>query len=158
MALDNLISFELTAAELTEIDAALENIAKIIEGKVVNLTPEERNQYGRIGNRTENWIEKVKRYMDGNASLIPNYISKPEYDKDYAARKTLQPRLNKLNAIVESLDDTQKLISTDLYTNSIAFYRNLKVAAQQNVPGSTVMYQDLKAQFPGPGKKPTPTP
>ncbi len=158
MALDNLISFELTAAELTEIDAAIEKIAKIIDGKVINLTPEERSQYGRIANRTENWIDKVKGYMDGNDSLIPNYISKTEYDKDYSARKTLQPRLNKLNAIVESLDDTQKLISTDLYSNSIAFYRNLKVAAQQNVPGSTVMYQDLQAQFPGPGKKAAPTP
>ncbi len=156
MALDNLISFELTAAELTEIDAAIENISKIIAPKVVNLTPEERKQYGRIGNRTENWIDKVKGYMDGNESLVPAYINKPEHDKDYAARKALQPRLNKLNAIVEGLDDTQKLISSDLYQNSIAFYRNMKITALQNVPGSTSIYQDLQAQFPGPGKKPAP--
>jgi hypothetical protein len=154
MALDNLISIQFTAAELLIIDNALTAIEGVFAGKVVNLTPEQRQQYGRIGNNTENWIVKVKGYMDGNPTLIPNYIDKAEHDKDYASRKDIQPRLNRLTSVFEALDDTQKLMSSDLWHNSIAFYRNLKIASQQNVPGSTAIYNDLKTQFPSGPKKP----
>ncbi|CAN5343147.1 hypothetical protein BH09BAC2_BH09BAC2_14930 [soil metagenome] len=153
MGLDNLITFELTVEEVNAFDGALETIRSIIENKVINLTPDERKQYGKIGNRTENWIDKVKGYMDDNANLIPNYLNKAAYDLDFTARKTLQPRLNRLASIIESLDDTQKLISTDLYYNSLAFYHYLKNASEQNVPGSTVIMEDLKEQFPGGGRK-----
>lgn len=149
MALENLISVEFTQDELTQFDDALKAIETILKGKVINLTPEQRSQYGRIGNRTENWIDKVKSYMDNNATLIPNYIDKAEFDKDYKTRKDLSPRLNRLVGILEGIDDTQKLISTDIYSNSIAFYRNLKITAQQNVAGSSAIYADLKTQFPG---------
>jgi hypothetical protein len=149
MALENLISVAFTQQELTDLDNAFSTIEQIVKDKVINLTPEQRQQYGRIGNRTENWIDKVKVYMDGNATLIPNYLDKTEFDKDYKTRKDLQPRLNRITQLFESIDDTQKLISTDIYNTSIAFYRNLKGAAQQNVPGSSAIYADLKTQFPG---------
>ncbi|MBK5283858.1 MAG: hypothetical protein JJE25_00510 [Bacteroidia bacterium] len=157
MALENLISIAFTPAELAAIDGALTVIETTIAGKVVNLTPEERQQYGRIGNRTENWIDKVKGYMDANPTLVPPYIDTIEHKKDFEARKSMTPRLNRITSVFEMLDDTQKLISSDLWTNSIDFYRNVKIASQQNVPGSTAIYQDLKAQFPGrPNTPPTP--
>jgi hypothetical protein len=154
MALENLISVEFTQDELNKLDDALKVIETILVGKAINLTPEQRSQYGRIGNRTENWIDKIKQYMDDNPKLVPAYLDKAEYDKDYKTRKDIAPRLNRLTSICESMDDTQKLISTDLYGNSIAFYRNLKITAQQNVAGSSAIYADLKTQFPGnPGSK-----
>jgi len=67
--------------------------------------------------------------------------------------------LNGLKEITEMLDDTRLLLGTDVYNNSIAFYRNVKISALQNVPGSTNIYQDLQQQFPGrPKKKIPPTP
>lgn len=157
MALENLISITFTAAELTAIDNAVAAIEAALAGKVVNLTPEERQQYGRVSNRTENWIDKVMGYMDANPALVPGYIDRMEHRKDYDVRKLIATRLNRLASVFESLDDTQKLISSDLWTNSIAFYRNVKIASQQNVPGSTAIYNDLKAQFPGrPPAPPTP--
>lgn len=157
MALENLISISFTPAELTALDNALTAIEGTVAGKVINLTPEERSQYGRVSNRTENWIDKVMGYMDANPALVPNYIDVVEHRKDYDVRKLIATRLNRLASVFESIDDTQKLISSDLWTNSIAFYRNVKIASQQNVPGSTAIYNDLKAQFPGrPPVPPTP--
>jgi len=156
MALENLISLALTPAELTAIDNAITIIETTLAGKVVNLTPEERSQYGRISNRTENWIDKVKGYVGTTPALVPPYIDTTEYSKDYQARQDLKPRLTRLASVFESLDDTQKLISSDLWHNSIAFYRNLKIASQQNVPGSTAIYNDLKIQFPGRPNNPHP--
>ena len=42
MALDNLISIEFTQLELDDISTALTSISNILAGKVINLTPEER--------------------------------------------------------------------------------------------------------------------
>ena len=157
MALDNLISVELTPAELTAVDGALTVLETTLMPKLINLTNAERSQYGRIANNTENWVDKCKGYMDNNAPLIPNYLSKSEFDKDYTAYKGIEPRLNRLLSIAEGLEDTQKLISSDVYGACITFYRNLKVAEKQNVPGSSVIYADLKAQFAkGPKKAATP--
>ena len=44
MAIDNLISVEFTEQELTRLGNALNEIAQVFSGKVINLTPEERKQ------------------------------------------------------------------------------------------------------------------
>lgn len=149
MALENLISVEFTAEELTELNGALSTIENLIKNKVVNLSPEEKQLYGKIGNRTENWITKVSGYMTQKPELIPFYLNKIEFDKDQEARLAILPILNRIASINESLDDTAKLLSTDVYNAALTYYRNIKLIAQQNVPGTTGIYKDLASQFPG---------
>jgi hypothetical protein len=149
MSLDNLISVEFSSEEEQQLDDALTTIENIMKDKVVNLSPEERQEYGKINNRTENWINKVHGYMTQKPELTPFYIKKPEFEKDLNARNTLMPRLKRIASIQESMDDTAKLISHDIYYSAIAYYRNMKLIAQQNVPGTSVIYEDLKSRFPG---------
>lgn len=54
MALDNLITVEFTEEELATINEAIDNINTVLEGKAVNLTPDERRQYGSIADRNKN--------------------------------------------------------------------------------------------------------
>jgi len=106
----------------------------------------------------EVWIKKVYDYMVANPTLVPAYIDLPEHRKDIEAREDMRPIQEKLTQLHEKFDDTFIVIGHDLYVNSLSFYRNLKAAAQANVPGATSIYEELKKQFPG-GKKPaTPTP
>lgn len=149
MAIDNLISVEFTAEETQKINDALSTIEQVISSKAVNLTPEEKQLYGKIGDNTENWISKVNGYMEQKPELIPFYLNKQEFARDQQARKAILPILNRITSIQESLDDTAKLISTDVYNAALAYYRNIKLIAQQNVPGTTGIYQDLASQFPG---------
>ena len=159
MALDNLISIEFTQAELDEIDLHLQGIESVITAKMVNLTPEQRSQYGSINNEMENWIVKSFAYMQQRPDLVPAYISVPEFTKDQNTRNAIKPRLNVVNGIREMFEDTSMLISWDIFQTAIAFYRNVKIASMQNVPGTTNIYQDLQQQFPGrPKKKTPPTP
>ena len=72
-----------------------------------------------------------------------------EFNKDQKPRDIIVTALNRLTAIHESVDDTSKLLSTDIYNAAIAYYRNIKLISQQNVPGTTSIFQDLSAQFPG---------
>jgi hypothetical protein len=48
MALDNLVSVVFSNAEIAIIDAALSEIENILKGKAVNLTPKQRQTYGRV--------------------------------------------------------------------------------------------------------------
>lgn len=149
MAIDNLITVSFKPEEVKQINEALFTIEKIIKDKVVNLTPEEKQLYGKIGDNTENWVSKVTGYMEQKPELVPFYLDKEEFKRDQESRKAILPILNRISSIQESLDDTAKLISTDVYNSALAYYRNIKLIAQQNVPGTTGIYQDLANQFPG---------
>jgi hypothetical protein len=153
MALDDLISLELTSAEEGEIMHAIEIIFNIINPKAKNLTPAERQMYGKVRYEFEVWIDKCRGYMRDNPTLVPPYIDIAEFERDYAARNTMKPIEQKLQQLFEMFDDSFVLLGHDLYINCIAFYNALKVASKNNVPGSTVIFQDLKQQFPGVGKK-----
>ncbi len=149
MAIDNLISTAFTAEEVEAINQALTTIETTIQGKMINLTPEERQIYGKLGNRTENWVKKVTGYMEQKPELVPFYINKAEFDKDVKVREEILPMMRRITSIQESLDDTSKLLSTDIFNAAIAYYRNIKLISQQNVPGTSNIYKDLADQFPG---------
>jgi hypothetical protein len=153
MALEDLVSVEFSPLEINEVTASLTKVMDIIKPKAKNLTPSERQMYGKVRYEFEVWIDKCRAHMTGNPSLVPPYIDTVEYEKDYAARTTMKPVEQKLQQIYEMFDDTFVLLGHDLYVNSLAFYNAVKTAAKNNVPGSTSIYQDLKQQFPGGGKK-----
>ena len=148
MSLDNLISFDLSDEEVKIINNAVTSIETVLKGKSVNLTPEERQTYGRLGNRTENWISKVLEYIDGRPELTPMYIKVTELKKDYETRKKLLPVLKQLAFLSESIDDTTVLLGNDIYNYALAYYRNIKLVSRENVPGTTEIFNDLAAQFP----------
>lgn len=152
MALDNLISVEFTQAEIDIMNKALDDIIDVLKGKTVNLTPQQRQQYGRLGNRTENFVNKIGMYSNQRPEIVPVFINQQEVMKDVVARAVLTPILKKMNSIYETIEDTHKLIGWDIYSNVLAIYRNIKMLAKQNMPGINVIFDDLKAQFPQHGR------
>lgn len=153
MGLDNKISVEFTEEELTDLINSLENARAILTSKAINLTPKERQKYSRVKYELEDWVSRTHTYMKAHPELVPHYINIPEHEKDIEARKHLSQMLNLTKQILEMIDDTHLMLGNDIFNNSIAFYRNIKNASQQNVPGITNIYQDLQQQFPGRPKK-----
>ncbi len=87
MALDNLISVNFTQEEVETINQAIRSINEVLEGKVVNLTSEERQQYGSIADRNRVLVDKCKNYMEQAPETLPRTIDKAEFDRDYEARR-----------------------------------------------------------------------
>jgi hypothetical protein len=152
MALDNLISVVFTDEEMARVDSAMSEIENIIAGKAINLTPKQRQTYGRVAYEMEVWIDKVFNYMGQDPKLVPSYISLEEHTSDIVAHRALNPRIERLKSILQSMEDTNRLLGSDLYSNSLAYYRSLREAAKVNAVGASSKYSDLKQQFPG-GKK-----
>ena len=155
MALENLISVEFTDAELAELDDAINMIERILRGKTINLTPDQRQQYGSIAEQNKLFVNMAKNYMEQYITFVPVFLDKAEFDRDFAARQQLESRMQRLNSVTEQLSDTKILLDFDNYHNAITFYRNVKYLAGENMPGTTVIYEDMK-QFFIPGAPVTP--
>lgn len=153
MALENLISVEFTSAELTQLDDALSTIENVLRGNTINLTPEQRQQYGSIAEQNKLFVNKAKSYMEQYTQFVPPFLDKAEYDKDFQARQQLETRMQKMNSLTEQLSDTKILLDFDNYHNSLTFYRNVKYLSGENMPGTNVIYDDMKQFF----ISPTPT-
>ena len=123
MASENLLSIELNAQELQQIDRALSDLEMVTQNKFINLTPDERKEYSRIGHKTEDWIVRVKNYMEQYPELVMKHIDTTEFYKDFEVRQALLPRLRRLNAIFNRFEDIAMLIGSDLYHSGIVFYR-----------------------------------
>lgn len=90
---------------------------------------------------------------------VPGFLDKAEFDRDYMAREQIEGRLQRLSSIVEQLSDTKVLLDHDNYHNSITFYRNVKFLSGENVPGTNVIYDDMKQFFvSAPGTPPVTPP
>ncbi len=153
MALDNLLSVSFTSEELTKITGAIEQLNTVLSGKVVNLTPEERRQYGSIADRNKLLVDKAKFYMEKAPQTVPQTIDKAEFDRDYAARGQVEAPLRELSMVTEKLRDTKTLLDFDNLQAALNYYRYVRYLASQNEPGTTTIYQDLKQHYPGGGKK-----
>ena len=152
MALENLISIEFTTEELTALDTHLDGIQQVLAGKTVNLTPEQRQQYGSIGNQNKLIVDKAKSYMEQHPNWVPNFIDKTEFDKDYNARQQMEERTQRLQNLTQQLLDTKTLLDHDNYTNTLSFYRMMRYLAGENEPGSKTVYEDMKVLFSRSGR------
>lgn len=147
MALDNLISLSFSKSDLETIDKALQDLQTVLAGKTINLTPDERQQYGRIAEQNKLFVNKAKIYMEQYPQYVPGFLDKPEFDRDYAAREQIEQRLQRLDSLTEQLADTKVLLDHDNYHNAISFYRNVRFLSGENVPGTNVIYEDMKQFF-----------
>lgn len=147
MAFENLISVQFADTELQQLDAALQSIEAVLAGKTVNLTPQQRQQYGSIAEQNKLFVNKAKGYMEQYPAHVPPFLSKPEFDADYAARQLIESRLQRLQSIAEQLSDTKVLLDHDNYFNALSFYRNIRFLSNENVPGTSTLYQDMKQFF-----------
>ena len=83
---------------------------------------------------------------------MPKTIDKAEFDRDYAARGQVEGPLRELTMVAEKLRDTKTLLDYDNLQVAQAYYRYVKFLSEQNEPGTTTIYQDLRQHYHG-GRK-----
>lgn len=147
MALDNVISVEFSSEELKKISDAITAIEEVMRSKTINLTPEERQQYGRIADRNKLLVDKCKTYMEQYASWLPPTLDKAEFDRDYKARTEIDPIAKRLSVVQTMFSDMKTLLDFDNYNAAVSYYRFVKFLAGQNAAGMSAVYADLKAHY-----------
>jgi hypothetical protein len=52
----------------------------------------------------------------------------------------------------ETVDDTEMTAGSEAYQAALVFYKSVKLAASQDIPGAKAVYEELKTRFPRPGR------
>ncbi len=156
MGIDNRISLELTAAEKAAIVDATTALEEALDGKTQGLTPEERHDLPKLGDKSLGFDEKCQTYMAAHPTYIPGFVDQTELAKDRKLITDYAPCLAKLAPLVQAMEDTVTQAYSDIYIANLAFYQNVRQAAKRGVPGADAIYQDLQERFPGRPKKVVP--
>ena len=147
MALENLISITFSDKELLQLSHGINTIKEVLDGKTINLTADQRVQYGRIANQNKLIVDKAKSYMEQHPEWIPRFLDKEEFDRDYATRKQIETYVQMMENLSQQLIDTKTLLDHDNYSNALSFYRMMRFLAGENEPGAKSVYQDMKKLF-----------
>jgi len=150
--MENKVSITISDESSANILGAVEIIQQNLP-VLINLTEEERQTLAKMGDKSVAFVSKNLEYAKQNPHVVPSFLDMPEFEKDVNAVADLSKILKPLRQLVEKLDDTTMQSGSEAYTAALIFYNAVKGAAKAGVPGMKTIYEDLKARFPGRGKK-----
>jgi hypothetical protein len=148
MPLKDLLQNKLTVADVNTINTALAAIETAIAGKTVNLTPEERQQFGSINEQNKLLVNKINDFKTSHPQHNSPQVDWAEFQADYAARTTLATITSKLESINEQITDTRILHDNDNFQQSLTQYSYISYLSQQNVAGTTGLKEAIAQFFP----------
>mgnify|MGYP007014263588 CR=1 FL=1 len=125
----NLISLQLTTADLSAVDAALKTLEDKFVG-LIDLSIEQRSTVTKMGDKSEAFCRKAVEVLGNNPGVLAANYSLAEVKRDLAAFDALRPRLVRVEKLVEKMRDSQMALGSDLMTASLEGYAYLKVAGK----------------------------
>lgn len=152
MTTENRISAELADTALTAILGHLAAVRELMPF-LVNVPNDERNLIAKFGDKSQAFDNKCADYEKQRTDLVPSYVSVPETDKDRA----LRVKMKTINGVLGQLADdgfcTELVLGGDIADSDKALYGNIRLAAENSVPGAQAIYDDLKARYPSVTRK-----
>lgn len=119
----------------------------------VNLTPKDRTQHLHLGKKTLPFVQKSLQCYTETPELQTGFLSVAEWQNDWETMQRLEKLLLQLNSLQEMVEDTVVALRMENTNAALTFYKLLKNAAEQNVPGTTTILAELKTMLPGNFKK-----
>jgi hypothetical protein len=116
------------------------------------LTPEERRELPKMGAKTLSFVEKAYDFAKQNPNLVPPYLDLAAFGVDFTDAHGLWTLANTVRQLGEGLDDTEMAAGSEAYQAALVFYKSVKMAAAQDIPGAKAIYEELKTRFPQGGR------
>ena len=127
MASQNLVSVVLTEEKNTSINSHLAGLKADLDF-TVQLEPEEKQDYFKVGNAMLPFIDLAYRVVSDHPEILPGIFDKDEFEKDYQLAKALSPINANLNEITKAVDNTYFAAASDAMAAALEVY----AAARQN--------------------------
>lgn len=148
---DDLIQVVLTADEKTNANQALKTLLEIITPKAPVLSNDDRRTYGSVAEQNKLKINKGRAYMGQFADLVPSFIDREEFERDYQARAETEEMIMLAEDVLRKLTDMKIMLDYDNYQDVLAFYRSVRYSASEKVSNAVSVYNDMKQFFPRTG-------
>ncbi|MDR1341614.1 MAG: hypothetical protein LBK58_16425, partial [Prevotellaceae bacterium] len=93
------------------------------------LTPDERHDLPKMGDKTLSFVEKAKDYAHQYPQLCPSYLDIPAFDIDMADATGLRTVHIAARQLSDNIDDTVLVAGSEAYQAALVFYNAVKAAA-----------------------------
>jgi hypothetical protein len=151
---DNRIDAALSETDRAAVLAAIETIKTKLPF-LIDLTPKERQELPKMGDKTQAFVFGVATLVSNDGSFLPRNFDEAVFAKDVALVKALQGIRQELLRLAELVDDTAVAVGSEAYVAALVAYR----AAQENGRGEGLdeLLDELGRRF-AKVSKPSPKP
>jgi hypothetical protein len=125
----NLISYQLTSADLAAVDGALKTLEDRL-ASLIDLTPVQRRTLVKMGDKSEAFARKAVEVLNNTPNVLPGNFDLAELRRDLAGFDQLRSRLVRVARIYERMADSQLALGSDVMSATLEGYAFLKVAGQ----------------------------
>jgi hypothetical protein len=139
---------------LTQAQTKINEASALLAPYIVALTPAERHELLKMGEKTIGFVEKAYDFAQQNPNLVPPYLDMAAFGTDFGDAHGLWTLVNSIRQLEENAGDTEMTAGSEAYQAALVFYQSVKMAAAQDIPGAKAVYEELRTRFPG-GKRKT---
>ena len=154
----NLVSFSLTDESFSALKQKLAEVGEKIDEFALELHITDKNTLKAMGNRSLPFTEYAYMMASQRKDLIPSYMDMEEFNKDMILFKQSRELLQMVEIIRERLIDTSTASGADAFSTARKFYTAVKGAVKSEIPGSTVIYDEMRKRFIRMSSKPEANP
>lgn len=151
--MDNKITQAIPAATLTQATALLDQLRALLAPYLLSLTPAEREQMPKMGDKSLAFVQKAADYSTSLAAALPAYIDGAALRTDASVSAALLPLYAALLGLTTDVDSTRMEAGSEGYTASLLVYGALQAAAKQNQPGTQAAVGELGTRFKAQGQR-----
>lgn len=142
----------LSPTEMGTLTTAFTDINLILKDKVVNLNIDERSRLYKMHNTRHTLALRILDHATNRPDLVPNYANLAGAKKDFEYYNQLITLINITGSLLEALNDTQMAVGSEVMQFCRQFYGSVKMAAEQNVPGTNSILDDIKVFYDLPSR------
>ena len=146
----NLITLNLTDAQLTAVDAALTELETQLAG-LIALSATQKKSLRRMGPKSEAFCRDTLHVLDQNPLIVPPGVALAEANAGFQTLDGLHPRLIRLSRLSARGADTETALRSDIMSVALQGYNLLKTVGRSQ--GLDPMRRELSGRFAGQGRR-----
>ena len=144
----NLVTLNLTDAQLTAVDAALTELETQLAG-LIALSATQKKSLRRMGPKSEAFCRDTLRVLDQNPQIVPPTLA--DANIGFQTLDGLRPRLIRLSRLSARGADTETALRSDIMSVALEGYNLLKTVGRSR--GLDPMRRELAERFARQGRR-----
>ena len=144
----NLVTLNLTDAQLTAVDAALTELETQLAG-LIALSATQKKSLRRMGPKSEAFCRDTLRVLDQNPQIVPPTLA--DANVGFQTLDGLRPRLIRLSRLSARGADTETALRSDIMSVALEGYNLLKTVGRSR--GLDPMRRELAERFARQGRR-----
>jgi len=140
----NIVTLNLTDAQLSAVDAALTELETQLSG-LIALPVGQKRGLRKMGERSEAFCRQALTVLGQNPQLVPANVLAADAIGDLAAIDKLRPRMLRLGRLSERASDTTIALGSDVMTTALQVYAQIKLSGSGE--GLAAARRDLGTRF-----------